>query len=459
MFHPHLASRATRMGLLIFSVVALFAVPLAGAVVTTSAQGDVLLEDQFDDNANSWKLAATRNAKLTVSDGALTIDLSRENAATWATPDMTFPDDLEIEVEVTTPEPSEEGDWATGIIVRANTRTTASAFYQFDVTGGGQWAFVTRTASGKEYKIQKSGKLDDWDPSAANTLKVSASANSFTYSINGTSVGTFEDDTINNDPDTLKYAGLIVNTLKGTSSISVEFRNLKITGEGQVEPTTRPSRTPTRSRRTPTRTPTPQKASKGDVLLEETFEDDNPNGWSVTDKEDVRIAVEDNSLIIDLSKAQWIQWSYPRAMLFPADVDVTVTVINTDPDPAGTWTYGIGVRNYVDNGEEFMYLFEIAGTSNWLFSRLQGSEGIKVIQKATTIRGVKFTSDAENELRIVAVGSHFEFYLNGKKIGEADDDTITPPDESRIVLAAANYSKTDKTVAVFTDFTVVSAAE
>src|SRR5438128_1696925 len=169
MSYPKLVPHATRLGLLIISLLALVAVPLAGAV---SAQDNTLLEDQFNDNSNNWALATKKNTTLTVGDGVLSMELKTDNIANWATPDMTFPDDIEIAVETTTPEPSDSGDWSSALVLRADARDLSSGFYQFEVTGKGEWSFVTRTAKGDEYKAQKTGKLKSWDPTASNTLKV-----------------------------------------------------------------------------------------------------------------------------------------------------------------------------------------------------------------------------------------------------------------------------------------------
>ncbi len=459
MSHPKLTAHATRLGLLIVSIVALLIVPLAGSISRTSARENVLLEDQFNDNSNNWQLAATKSSKLKVSGGVLSLTLSSESIANWVTPDMTFPDDVTVQVETSTPKPSDAGDWSSAIILRADTRDTSAGFYQFQVTGSGGWGFVTRTANGDEYKIQKDGKLDNWDPTASNTLKVEASGNSFTFTVNDTLVGTFEDDRINNDPSTLKYVGLLVTTLKGVKNIAVEFRNFQVTGQGEPPTAVKPTKTATKPKRTPTKTPVPTQAGpqNGDVLLDEKFPDDNPNDWSVGKQTNVEISIANSSLIIQLTKKQWLQWTFPRAVKLPPDVDVTVTVINTAPDPGGEWTYGIGVRDYVDGNDEYMYLFEVSGNGKWLFTRVNGSKGLETIQKATNITGVKLQPKAANKLRVTAVGSHFEFYLNGKKIGQIDDDVLTPPDQSRVALEVGLYGNTAKIRAAFSDLSVVYA--
>ena len=458
-------SRIVRIGLIGFTLVSLLLVSIAGTIRPTAAQGDTLLEDQFNDNTNSWELASKKNSKLTISDGTFSMQLGKENMAAWATPDMTFPDDISVQVETSTPEPSSDGDWNAAIIVRADSRTVDSAFYQFEVTGQGKWAFVTRTAKGEEYKVQKTGSLKNWDMSASNTLKVTTSGTSFTFEVNGTKLGTFEDDTINNDPETPKYVGLLATTFKGVSNVTVEFHNLTITGSGSSQ---EPSATPAKAQKTPTKkpttkpkaTPTEVAGGNGEALLDETFPDDNPNAWETGKGTDSNITIANNALTIEVTKKEWIRWTLPGALVkFPNDVDVTVTVSAVNPDVSGEWSYGLGVRDFLDNKDEFVYLFRVIGTGEWVFSKLDGSNGLVTLIKATALpKAANYKPKASNILRMTASGSHFEFYVNNTKVGEADDDSLTPPDESSIVLVAGTYSKASRIKAAFTEVVVKPAS-
>lgn len=458
MFVRSVTSRKIRLALIGLSLVWFLSISLAGTFSRTAAQGDVLLEDQFNDNSNNWQLAGKKNSKLTVSDGVLSLELSKENLASWATPDQTFPDDIDVEVETTTPEASTDGNWNAAIILRADTRGVDSAFYQFEVTGEGKWAFVTRTANGDEYKVQKEGNLKDWDMTAANTLKVSASGTTFTFSVNGTKVGTFEDDTINDDPSTEKYVGLLATTFKGVSNITVEFRNLKISGAGsQEEPTaTKPPKNPTKK---PTVTPT--EVAGGDALLDETFPDDNPTGWETGKGNNSNITIANDALTIEVTKSDWIRWTLPDEQhKFPNDIDVTATISAVNPAANGEWSYGLGVRDYEDNKDEFAYMFRVFGTGQWIFSRLDGSNGLVGIVKVTPLpKEANFKPKGTNTLRITAVGNHFEFFVNDAQVGQADDDSLRPPEESGIILVAGVTPKGSRIKAVFTEVIVKSAVQ
>jgi hypothetical protein len=397
------------------------------------------------------------------------MEMTKGGVINFATPEATFPDNVEIQVESTTPEPPSTGNWYSAIIIRADARTTATGFYQFHVTGKGEWAFVTRTARGKEYKIQKTGKLRSFDPAAPVNLKVLADGNIFTFSVNGTKVGTFEDDTINNDPGTEKHVGLLIGTMAETDYVKVEFRNFIVTAIQGTDigatptPTRRAATTTTRRSPTPTRRPparaTPTEVTSGETLLEENFDLENPNDWVVGPAQNGRKTITKNTLVVDVLKASVTQITWSRAHRFPADVDVSVNVKANNPHSSGNWTYGIGVRDHTKDNERHIYFFEIVGSGNYQFVyyNSQSNPAFRTILREK-INGVQFDPKAENTLRFVAVGNHFEFYLNDVKVGEADDDTVEPPAESNIVLDAATGSQVPNLKVTFSNFVVKSAS-
>jgi hypothetical protein len=265
---------------------------------------------------------------------------------------------------------------------------------------------------------------------------------------------------------------LLAGSFKGVDSLQVEFRNLTITGEAGAAPTataTKRARTPTRTptprggkspTRVPSRTPTPTESpDNGVALLEETFPDDNPNEWTLGKgvKTSTEVRIADNSLIIEIGQADALRWSHPDAVMFPADVDVTVTATITDADPNGDSLYGIVVRGYVQNKQDYLYMYVISTAGKWQFARLNGSKGIENVVKQTTIKSGIFKADSSNTLRVVAVGSRFTFYLNGKKVGEATDSKLKAPEESYVALLAGTFSSSEYSTTAFTDLTVLPA--
>ncbi len=143
-------------------------------------------------------------------------------------------------------------------------------------------------------------------------------------------------------------------------------------------------------------------------------------------------------------------------MTFPADIDVTVDVQMTASVPKSLWLYGVGVRDYLVNKDEFYYLFEVGNDGTWYVERHNGSKGFETVVKATKIDVKSFKIDNTNTLRVRAVGSHFEFYINGRKVGEVDDDKLTPPDPEKttIGLFAGTYEKTTSLTVSFSNVVV-----
>ncbi len=191
-------------------------------------------------------------------------------------------------------------------------------------------------------------------------------------------------------------------------------------------------------------------------MIQETFADDNPNDWTTGSTKDSAVSIKDGALVIQVLSKDYMRWSSPRAVKFPADVDVIVTAKTINPDPSGDWSYGVGARyNFTSDGKRYLYFFEVTGTGEWDFAKFDGADKILFIVKLTKITG-NFNPKAANELRMVARGSHFEFYLNGKKLGEADDDSIVG-EESSIVLLASTLTKASKVTVNFIDLMVLPA--
>jgi hypothetical protein len=97
-------------------------------------------------------------------------------------------------------------------------------------------------------------------------------------------------------------------------------------------------------------------------------------------------------------------------------------------------------------------MFRVNGDGTWEFNKLEGSSGATAIVDPTTIKS--FHAEDDNTLRVTAIGDHFEFFLNGKKLGEADDDTLEKQDSYKVFLAAGTYKGLNKLTVDFTDFIV-----
>jgi hypothetical protein len=83
--------------------------------------------------------------------------------------------------------------------------------------------------------------------------------------------------------------------------------------------------------------------------------------------------------------------------------------------------YGIGFRRSSTNS---YYEFEIASNSRWQFAKFVNGTFSTIVQP-TLNAAIKGGLNTVNTLSVHAQGSHFEFYVNGTKLGEATDSTFS----------------------------------
>ena len=83
-------------------------------------------------------------------------------------------------------------------------------------------------------------------------------------------------------------------------------------------------------------------------------------------------------------------------------------------DPYGVAFRWLGMDSYYELG--------VDGSGEWAFFKCDAVRCTTAVQYTTDpaiLRGL----NATNTLQVRAVGSHFDFYVNGKKVGQADDAT------------------------------------
>jgi hypothetical protein len=419
-------------------VAVLACTPLLLTSGSVQAQGDVLFQDPFEDNANGWEVVGDPDAvSVEVGDGIMTLATTREGYAGWATPDVTLPDNITVEVKAKVIRPARSGNWNFGILLRSETRTSNTSFYHFGVAGNGTYEFSVRPQNPKTYAdVIERGKIPGFRASSQFTLQVTAQDNTFTFTVNGNQVGQWEDDSLS-DPATEKYMGLMVGTYSGVDRNEVQFTDLAVfTGEAGSGG---------------------GGGGSSDVLLSDTFRN-NDNNWNVGKSTDSNVAVRGGQLRIDISKENLIRWTFPEQK-FPADIDVTVKM-QMITDSAGTaWGYGIGLRGYestLPDGKatKDFILCEVRGNGSMYVTTQNGGN---VIETLLTKRMRDFDPSGENEMRFVARGSSFECYMNGTLVASVEDSTLEEQDEYLVLLEAGTFKGESDLSAVFTDFVVAPA--
>ncbi|HEY7350541.1 MAG TPA: hypothetical protein VH599_19690 [Ktedonobacterales bacterium] len=90
---------------------------------------------------------------------------------------------------------------------------------------------------------------------------------------------------------------------------------------------------------------------------------------------------------------------------------------------AGSLRYAYGIVFRRTNKSNW-YEFDIDGNSEWVFIKVV-NEKVSMLVHFTLNAAIKGGLNTTNTLRVQAKGAHFEFYINGTKVGKADDTTFS----------------------------------
>jgi hypothetical protein len=418
--------------MLVALVVSFIAFPYAA-----TAQDFLLFEDKFDSNDLGWESVGTdTSTKLEVGEGVLRLSTLTEGFASWAVPEITVPDNIDVQVTVNVISPASSGNWNFAILLRADTRDSTTGFYHFGIAGNGTYEFSVRRKGAESYaEVIDRGNIQGFNARRPFRLRVVAQGDTFVYSINNREVGTFTDDSLEGDPTTEKYIGLMSGTYENVRRNVVEFRDLQVFAmEGETVNT--------------------ENGNTTGVLLEDQFEASNPNGWREGNTDQSRVNVGDNKLTIEILKDNFIAFTYPDTK-FPADVDITVTALNPDPDTSAEWGYGVGYRGYQDGDTKTFYLFEVRGSGKYTVTTQNGG---KVLETLITGTVRNYDPAATIEMRVVAKGDTHEFYVDGRKISTVQDDSLDTQDDYFIILEAGTFKDMPTMTAEFSNM-IIKAAE
>jgi hypothetical protein len=126
-----------------------------------------------------------------------------------------------------------------------------------------------------------------------------------------------------------------------------------------------------------------------------------------------------------------------------ADADIKVHV--TQLSGSTELFYGIVLRS--TPGEHY-YLFGIDGNGKWLFVNVPSTSQLPVSLIAPTLDGAIHSGVKEvNALEVKMKGSHFDFFINGTKVGEIND--------SHYAAGQIGLSGEDGVEVVYTDLSIV----
>ncbi len=129
-----------------------------------------------------------------------------------------------------------------------------------------------------------------------------------------------------------------------------------------------------------------------------------------------------------------------------ADVQVTAQMVTTGQNTG----YGIVLRRASQGN---FYSFEVTPDGQWAFLKWVNSNG-SFVSNLQSSAAINTGNGATNQLRVVAVGSQFTFYVNGVLVGSATDSTYS---QGRVGVVDDDSNSTSEII--FTNFAVYQPAQ
>ncbi|HRE48009.1 MAG TPA: hypothetical protein PLD47_09815 [Aggregatilineales bacterium] len=412
-----------------FAVILAMASPV-GVPAKAQDGRHLIYADNFDHNLARWTVVTGDYTQLKVGDGVLRLTITDANQAGWVVPNVTVPRNVVVEVELNPVGVPDDGAWNAAILLRASSQNISSTLYHFGINGTGTWEFRRRTKGLESYTDRvRSGKLSSFNAKSVQALSVSAQGDSFTFTVNGEVVGTFEDTSLGTDFSTETYIGLMAGTFQSANRSMVEYSNLRVYE-------------------------TVSETVVGNALLRETFPEANPNKWIVGKNSDSSAEIIANTLVFGVNKPNFMRWSYPTGIVLPGDVDVEVSTAATTATST-QWSYGLGVRGYKNGSELYYYLFEVRGTGRFTFTFQERATVQETLIGATALPN--WNQAGEAKLRIVAKGNTFQLYYNNQLVGTAQHSQLSTQTEFFPVLVFSSFNSTDPEKGYFQNLTVHEA--
>lgn len=187
------------------------------------SSSNVLFEDDFGADTGNWFLETDTQAQASItSAGQLELDILAPNLIAWAELKEQSFSDFVLEVDATQVSGPDNNSY--GVIIRMK---DASAYYRFDISGDGYYAFVRRD---KQEGGSWTWITEDWLASNAiaqgagtNQIKIVAQGSHFMFYVNDQLVAEADDST---------YRSGTIGLNAGSfheSGVKIAFDNLRIT--------------------------------------------------------------------------------------------------------------------------------------------------------------------------------------------------------------------------------------
>jgi hypothetical protein len=174
------------------------------------------------------------------------------------------------------------------------------------------------------------------------------------------------------------------------------------------------------------------------LLFEETF-GSNHSGWKLIGNVGA-LSVTQNAVTIDVDEEGKAAWITP-ALTVPDDIEIEVEARAIAPDSSGDWNLAVLLRVSSRELDGTFYHFGVAGNGTWEFS-VRPPDANRYAENLERGRLTGFDANRPIQLRVLASGNTFTFYVNGRLIRQFVNDRLpsTPDRERFFGLMAGTYS-------------------
>ncbi|MBO9308893.1 MAG: hypothetical protein J7551_03810 [Chloroflexi bacterium] len=178
------------------------------------------------------------------------------------------------------------------------------------------------------------------------------------------------------------------------------------------------------------------------LLFEEIF-GGNYSGWELGSTTG-SFNVTQNAVTIEVGEESKAVWITP-ALTVPDDIEIEVEARAIEPDSSGNWNLAVLLRVSSRDLNSTFYHFGVAGNGTWEFS-VRPPEASKYVDNIERGKLTGFDANRPIQLRVLASGNTFTFYVNGRLIRQFVNNTlpVTPDREHFFGLMAGTYSGVSK---------------
>lgn len=382
----------------------------------TEELGEVILEENFADNSNTWDIGSNENSESVIDDGKLIVKSqipSEGYSHTFFTPPVSAENiDISVDIEFS------EGAPENGV---------AGVACQYKDDDNYIWVAINRVGG---YTIQKQVNkewttLVPWSTSslthqevAANHLRVVCNDGHITLFVNDGFAADTMDTSLSGGSFRLDAASRAENT-DDTNPVGVSFSNLVV------------------------REPQAWEAPAG-ILLSDSF-DNNDNAWYLFDKNEYGISnkIQDGQLV---QKFENGGTNTNRVLpVQVSNVDMSFDATIKEGAPSNAW-FGAACRRTYSGDQPNYYEFAINNGRYWLGKTTAGTS--ETLVDWTDSTAIKSGIGETNHVRVVCSGSTLELYANDQLLLSMEDESFVA---GYSTLKAGRYEKDNATVAVAFD--------